>query len=147
MPEDAILKAFETVQIPGRFEVIKKGENTFILDGAHNPQAICALMEFWRQTPYAKNAALVCGFMKDKDYKKMFELLCPHFQKIILTVPCDSLRSAGKAELAEFLTHPNVTFEPDVKAALDRASKFSRAVLCTGSFYLVGVARKQLIKR
>ena len=137
VPEDAILKAFATVQIPGRFEIIKKGKNTFILDGAHNPQAIAALMEFWQQTPYANDAVLVCGFMKDKDYQKMVELLAPHFKKIILTMPPSS-RAAGKAELAEFLTRPNVTFEPKLQTALHQAGDLAPYVLCTGSFYLVG---------
>ncbi len=143
--EDAILTAFVTVQLPGRFEVIKKGEKTFILDGAHNPQAVAALVNFWQQTPYAKNAALVCGFMKDKDYQKMLELLVPHFQQIIVTQP-PSARAAGRAELSRFLTRTGITFEPDLQAALCLAGELSHTVLCTGSFYLVGAARQQLLR-
>lgn len=164
VPQTAIFKAFETVQVPGRFEVIKKGKNTFVVDGAHNPQAVAALMDFWQTTPYANNAVLVCGFMKDKDYKKMIELLTPHFKKIIVTVPPGSFakncsisrietlrddgnnfsRAAGKAELARFLARPGITFEPEVSAAVDRASKSARVVLCTGSFYLAGAVKKHL---
>ena len=143
VPEDAILKAFKTVQIPGRFEIMETEKNTFILDGAHNPQAGAALMEFWQQTPYAKDSVLVCGFMKDKDYKKMLEIFVPHFQKIILTVP-SSPRAAGQAEFADFLTRPNIILEPDLTAALTRAGEVAKRVLCSGSFYLVGQIRARL---
>ena len=144
VPEQAILKAFATVRIPGRFEVIHTFKNTFILDGAHNPQAVEALLEFWKQTPYCKKATLVCGFMKDKNFKEMFTLLATHFKQIILTVPPSS-RAAGLAELGELLNRPGVCFEADLALALRRAGELSPAVLCTGSFYVVAAAL-QVIK-
>ena len=145
--ETALFRAFETVQIPGRFEIFRRGKNTVILDGAHNPQAVAALLDFWQKTVRKKNAALVCGFMKDKDFKKMLSVLAPHFQKIFLTLPCDAPRAAGEKELRPFLLHPGVAFVPDAREALTRAQKSARIVLCTGSFYLIGALRKQLHKQ
>ena len=143
IPETDIRKGLETVEIPGRFEVKRKGNHTFILDGAHNPQAVELLMEFWEKTPFAADAALLCGFMKDKDYKKMLALLCPHFKRIILTVP-PSARAAGQADLfAALPKKAKILFEPDWKKALVLAKESPR-ILCTGSFYLVGAVRKKL---
>ena len=143
VPEQAVFHAFDTVQIPGRFEIIQTTQNTFILDGAHNPQAVQGLLEFWHQTPYAKNAVLVCGFSKDKNFKTMFELLAPYFKQIILTVSPNS-RAAGWEELNAFLAQPGVVFEADLSHAVRRASEIAPCVLCTGSFYIVGECRKAL---
>ncbi len=143
LPEAAVRKGLETVVLPGRFEVVRLGENTFILDGAHNPQAVELLMEFWQKTPFTHDTALLCGFMKDKDYKKMLSLLCPHFSRIILTVP-PSVRGAGEPDLLAALPkQAKVLFEPNWKKALALARKSPR-ILCTGSFYLVGAVRGKL---
>lgn len=143
LPDAAVKKAFETLSLPGRFEVARAGKTTFILDGAHNPQAVELLLEFWRKTPFTEGTTLLCGFMKDKDYKKMLSLLCPCFEDVIVTVP-PSLRGAGEEEIRAALPKKaRVAFEPDWKKALARAKKSSR-VLCTGSFYLVGAVRGKL---
>ncbi len=136
-----IQTAFETVQLPGRFERIKQDKTTFILDGAHNPQAVQGLLQFWQKTPYAlQNPTLLCGFMKDKDYQQMLPMLLGHFRRVILTVP-PSPRAATQADYADVLRLPGVTFAPNLTTALTLARQ-SSAVLCTGSFYLVGAVRK-----
>ena len=141
--EDALKKAFETVQLPGRFERVKKGNTTFILDGAHNPQAVENLVKFWQQTPYARqNATLLCAFMKDKDFSHMLALLTPHFARVIVTVP-PFARGAQEQDFGDLLRASNTLFEPDCKAAL-KAAQTAPVVLCTGSFYLVGAVQKEL---
>jgi len=145
IPQHAIKSAFETVQLPGRFERIQRGKTCFILDGAHNPQAVENLVEFWKQTPYAKqDPVLVCAFMKDKDFSRMLALLVPHFARVIVTVP-PSMRGATKMDLKESLNAPNITFEPDYQVALKESQK-AKVVLCTGSFYLVGAVRNWIEK-
>ena len=141
--ESALKKAFETVQLPGRFERIKKGNTTFILDGAHNPQALENLLMFWQKTPYAwQSPTLLCGFMKDKDFIQMIKMLAPHFARVIVTVP-PSPRAATREDYSDLLNAPNITFEPDYQNALKEAQN-AQVVLCTGSFYLVGAVRKVL---
>ncbi|WP_428081456.1 bifunctional folylpolyglutamate synthase/dihydrofolate synthase [Candidatus Avelusimicrobium alvi] len=143
LPDAAVKKAFETLSLPGRFEVARAGKTTFILDGAHNPQAVELLTEFWQKTPFTQDTTLLCGFMKDKDYKKMLALLCPHFKNIIVTVP-PSPRGAGEESIRAALPKKaQIVFEPDWKKALMLAKKYPR-VLCTGSFYLAGAVRGKL---
>ena len=139
--ESAIQTAFETVALPGRFERVKKGKTTFIFDGAHNPQAVQSLLDFWQKTPYAlQDPTLLCGFMKDKDFKKMLSLLAPHFARVIVTVP-PSARATIQADFGDLLNAENITFEPDYQKAITFTQKAS-VVLCTGSFYLVGAVKK-----
>ena len=143
VPENALKTAFETMQLPGRFERIKKGKTTFILDGAHNPQAVQSLLNFWQKTPYAlQQPTLLCGFMKDKDFKMMFSLLASHFARVIVTVP-PSARAATQEDFGDLLNDDNIVFEPDYHKAFALAQK-EPVVLCTGSFYLVGAVKKEL---
>lgn len=144
IPEEKIKTAFETVILPARFESLRYKETNFILDGAHNPQAVELLVEFLKKNPLSSQATLLCGFMKDKDYKKMLSCLCPHFRDIILTVP-PSVRGAEGTELLAALPKKiKVIYEPDWKKALAKAS-LSKTVVCTGSFYLVGAVRHKLL--
>lgn len=144
--ENALQKAFETVQLPGRFECIKKGGTVFILDGAHNPQAVENLLAFWQKTPYAtQNSTLLCAFMKDKDFEKMLAHLAPHFARVIVTA-APSPRAAQAQDFGDLLHASNIVFEPDYQTALQKAQK-AAAVLCTGSFYLVGAVRGLLEAR
>ncbi len=142
--ESVLKTAFETVNLPGRFERIKKGGTTFILDGAHNPQAVRTLLNFWQKTPYAlQQPALLCGFMKDKDFAQMLHLLVPHFARVIVTMP-PSPRATGQAAFGDLLNAQNITFEPDYQKAFLLVQK-EPVVLCTGSFYLVGAVRGLLL--
>lgn len=141
--DESIERAFHSVRIPGRFEVLRRGENTFILDGAHNAQAVELFLEFFQKTPYYGNSTLLCGFMQDKDYKKLLALLCPHFQEIIITVPSVS-RGAGKKDiLAALPKGVKVRFFENPVRALSAAKK-AENVVCTGSFYLVGLVRSKI---
>ncbi len=135
IPAAAIKKAFKTIRLEGRFESISQRKNRFILDGAHNPQAIKSLISLWQKHPQYPHGTLLCGFMKDKDFPQMLHLLQPHFEDVIITCP-PSRRACGSKELAPFLSK-DVVFEPDFKKAFTRA-KQKRLVVCTGSFYLVG---------
>jgi len=145
--EGAIRLAFETVHLPARFEIFSLPHQTVILDGAHNVPAIKQLMHFWPHTPFAGRAALVCGFMKDKDYAEMLELLYPHFKHIVLTCP-PSERAADPDVLAAFVPK---TQDFTVERVTDYRQAWAAVsaepyVLCTGSFYLAGAVRQLLVQ-
>ena len=148
--------------MPGRFEIFRCGEKTIILDGAHNPPAMENLLTFWQTTPFAqKRAAVLCAFMQDKDYTKMISMLSAHFKTGIVTVVSSpravkffsSSRRVGMRDIEKFSSQktgeilpPGWEFVSDVSAALARAQEQAEVVLVTGSFYLVGEVRKELIK-
>lgn len=141
IPQSAVKKAFKRAVLPGRWEPFSLGGKTWILDGAHNPGAVQELVTFWKQHPAYPHAALLCGFMKDKNYKKMLRLLCPHFQKIILTLP-PSVRAAQAKDYGDLLGSHKISFVPAYEEALPLLAD-EKMVICTGSFYLVGAIRKR----
>lgn len=149
--------------LPGRFEIFKCAGKTIILDGAHNPPAMENLLAYWQKTEFAgKRAAVLCAFMKDKDYAQMISMLSAHFTTGIVTVVSSpkflsSSRSVGVRDIEKFpsraagenlikpLLSPGWEFVSDVSLALTRAQKLADVILVTGSFYLVGKVRAKLI--
>lgn len=142
--KEAIEKGFSKVKIKGRFEVIREGEKTVIFDGAHNVQATENLLRFYQKTPWYGQAALVCGFMKDKDYLQMLRLLSDQFQDLYLTVP-PSPRAASLKEIKkiDFLQR-NVLFYSSPERAFREAIKKHSVVMVSGSFYLVSCLRTRV---
>ncbi len=71
---DAIERGFASVVWPGRFQKIVKGGRRFIVDGAHNPPAMRALVDALKEDVMPVNA-VICGFCGDKDVAANLELL------------------------------------------------------------------------
>lgn len=142
VPRKIIKKSFQSVTLPGRWEMFSLRKTRWILDGAHNPQAVQELLTMWKRCPSYSNAALLCGFMKDKDYEKMAQLLLPHFKRVVMTAP-PSPRAAQVRALKMF-RQKGACLVADYKQAL-RLLKTEKMVFCTGSFYLVGAVRKNLL--
>lgn len=142
VPQSAIKKAFKTLTLPGRWETISTTNGSWILDGAHNPQAVQSLVSFWKRHPAYPQATLLCGFMKDKNYKEMLRLLFPHFKRIVLTT-LPFHRAARAKEYGSLIRSQKVCFVPAYKEALQLLAD-EKNVFCTGSFYLVGAVRKSL---
>ena len=142
--ESAIKKGFAKVKIKGRFEVVKHEKNIIVFDGAHNPQAAESLIRFYQKTPWYKQAVMVCGFMKDKDYPQMLKTFSKHFENLYIT----SVRSPRAATLQEikkldFFKQNTVCF-PLAFHAFQEACRHSRIVFVSGSFYLVASLRTRV---
>lgn len=141
----ACCRAVEQPSLPGRFEVFCCGNKTLILDGAHNPPALENLLAYWQNSPFAQTrAAVLCGFMQDKDYPQMMSMLAAYFKTGIVTAV--SCARAAEEEKISPLLPASWQFVPDISVALARSKKQADVVLVTGSFYLVGEVRKRLIK-
>ena len=141
VPEGALKKAFARVYVPCRFEVVKHKQNRFVFDGAHNPQAVRAFADFFARSPWSKNAALVCGFMRDKDYKSMLRALAPHFSTLYITRP-PAARAADLQDVHAVLPAGAKAFCFSSPArALRAAARAHRTAAITGSFYLAAYLR------
>lgn len=73
--EDAIAKGIEKARNAGRLEIISRSP-LVVFDAAHNPngaQALKNAISLFRK----KRSILVFGVMKDKDWKKMLDILRP----------------------------------------------------------------------
>jgi dihydrofolate synthase / folylpolyglutamate synthase len=152
--DEAVYAAASTVAVAGRLQVVSEDPLT-VLDGAHNPDAVAALVESlpellggaerWGGAPLA----LVMGVLEDKDAASMLRTLLPLCGKAWFTSPPSSraLSPAALQSLARQLGFEDATCEPQPWRALERAQAWARmqaegssrsAVLATGSVYLVG---------
>jgi dihydrofolate synthase/folylpolyglutamate synthase len=143
--EEAVRAAAASTVVPGRMQVLARDPLT-VLDGAHNPAAVAALVESLGELVGNRPLALVLGVLEDKDAASMLAALLPLCECAWFTAPPSqrALSPATLASLARQLGFEHAECEPQpVKAFLAaqnwaRTHEGSGAVLATGSVYLVG---------
>lgn len=149
VPHDAWKRGLEKIIWRGRFETIKMGKKTLIVDGAHNPEAARALAETWRSSPLSgKPARWIMGVMKDKDVKGLLAPLAPFLKDVVVVRP-PSPRSLDPLDFAAHLRRAapkaRITVERDPATAIRAWKNDARApgvAVCAGSLYLAGAALK-----
>jgi dihydrofolate synthase/folylpolyglutamate synthase len=139
----AVEEAAARTAVRGRLQVIGEDPLT-VLDGAHNPHAVAALLESLPDLVGDRPLALVLGVLEDKDAARMLELLLADTDRAWFTAPPSgrALSPAALESLARQLGFDRVTTEPRPSRALAEARDWARtrggAVLATGSVYLAG---------
>ncbi len=139
--DNAITRGLGAVPWPGRFQVLSRGEQTLVLDGAHNPDGARALAETLRQEFPHEQPTLVLGMLEDKNWETVCRTLAPLFSRIII-VPVNSRRTGRPEALVAACrdaVSPLVPVEiaPSVAEALAVARR-DEIVVVTGSLYLIG---------
>ena len=134
--EDAIRVGLAQATWPGRFEVLSR-DPLLIVDGAHNPNGVEALVDTIRAYFPDQKINFVMGVMKDKDYHTMLRLIAPYAARFITELP-DAHRALRpeqlKSEIRAYFDGPVETAD-SVAAAVQRAMEFagdSRDTCCTG---------------
>lgn len=136
----------EHVTVPGRFETYKIGDKTIVLDGAHNPQKLEALLGTLR----AKNmhpAVVVAGISEAPESKvaECVRLLSEYSEKSVYTtfsVQRDVMRHSTGLEVLGKFKRDNDLLVASSEEALREALKSREAyVVVTGSLYLVSILR------
>jgi len=92
LSERAVAVAAASTEIPGRLQLISREPPT-LLDGAHNPHAVAALVESLPEVLDARPPApiaLVLGVLDDKDAAGMLATLMPLVQRAWFTAPPSS---------------------------------------------------------
>ena len=138
-----VAQGFARVDWPGRFQVLSRGGVVYILDGAHNPEAIRAFTETFKRSPFKdKDAVFVVGLLNDKDHMAILRALVPYAAKMVFTRPL-SERAIDPCALADkfcrLRPEAEIEVQEDIEAALAAGSRTGTAVVL-GSFYLVGSA-------
>lgn len=147
-------KAMEGLQkttIPGRMEVIHQTPRVLV-DGAHNAASIDAMMRaIGQHIPY-DSLVVIFGCCADKDVPGMLQRITSGADKVIFT-KVDNIRTANPDELAAQYTElygKMAQVAPSLEAALaiaNRAVTKEDLICITGSFYLVGEAKKLFATR
>jgi dihydrofolate synthase / folylpolyglutamate synthase len=141
--ESAVREAAAATEVGGRMQVVAWRPLT-VLDGAHNPDAVRALVESLGELLGERPLALVIGVLEDKDAATMLGSLLGLCERAWFTAPpsARALSPAALQSLARQLGFEAVVCEPDPAGALADAQAWARerggAVLVTGSVYLVG---------
>ncbi len=143
--EEAVRTAAGATSVPGRMQVVARDPLT-LLDGAHNPAAVAAVVESLPELLGGRALALVLGVLDDKDAAAMLAALLPLCERAWFTAPPSqrALPPATLLSLARQLGFEQATCEPQPARALAAAQSWARAreggaaVLATGSVYLVG---------
>lgn len=147
-------KAMEGLQkttIPGRMEVIHQ-QPRVLVDGAHNAASLDAMMRaIGQHIPY-DSMVVIFGCCADKDVPGMLQRITSGADKVIFTT-VDNIRTANPEELAAQYTElygKMAQVAPNLEAALgiaNRAVTKEDLICITGSFYLVGEAKRLFATR
>ncbi len=134
----------------GRMESFHQSGWRFILDGAHNPLSVRELVRSLKALK-VRDPWLVFGAMCDKNSREMLKVLSRFFSKVILTgiagnraKPVAMLVCEAKGLFKCVLTAHNAK---EAFCLLKKIAPAEKKVIVTGSFYLVGEARKLLKTR
>jgi len=144
--EEAAVSGLANVRLEGRMEIICE-EPRVMVDGAHNAASIEALMRAIGQNVPYDSMVVIFGCNADKDVDGMLRHIQLGADKIIFT-RSNSPRAVDPHELATRFAEVSgrmAQVEPDLAAAVRTAAKpiTREDLLCiTGSFYLVGEAKK-----
>lgn len=134
---EAIKKTFW----PGRFEVIKSCDKTFILDGAHNKNAASKLALSLKNIKGDK--VLIFSTLKQKDWKNNLKILLPYFRTIILVPILNHHLSENPERIKKFIgsTKKTMIYNNLNKAIFSFFGREEKLAIITGSLYLVGEAK------
>ncbi|HST54504.1 MAG TPA: cyanophycin synthetase [Solirubrobacteraceae bacterium] len=143
--EELVAAAGAATLVPGRLQVVAEDPLT-LLDGAHNPDAVDALVESLPELLAGRPLALVLGVLDDKDAAAMLGTLLPLCARAWFTAPpsARALSPAALQSLARQLGFDDVAVEAQPQRALAAARDWAReqpggaVVLAAGSIYLVG---------
>ena len=150
LPDNALVaQALEETSWPGRLEVVSR-EPLMILDGAHNPHAIKALLATLKErfTDYQKEILFTC--IKTKALEDMLDLLETLSNTKITLTHFEDSRATDEKVLKEMADSRNLNYQDwqeflDQKLSENEEKKTVRII--TGSLYFLAQVRAYLMER
>lgn len=126
----------------GRLEVFNWKNRTVIIDCAHNPHGVRALVDNLKSWQL-EDLEIAFGVLDTKDWEEMIDLLAPLGKEWSLLSP-DSERALNTGKVASRLSSFGISFREfgrDYQAFIQNHETSSRPLLLTGSIYLIGEMR------
>jgi dihydrofolate synthase/folylpolyglutamate synthase len=136
----AVQRGVECVRWPGRLDWRAWRGRRLLLDGAHNREAVAALVAALPDAGLTTPPHLLFSCLDDKPLAAMAGALRPHARSVTV-VPLDSPRATPLATLAA--AFPGCRSCPDLAAALDDLPA-DAPTLVTGSLRLIGAVLAQI---
>ena len=144
LPEEAVRKGLMETVWPARLEWAGR----VLIDGAHNPQGVAALVDYVDAYLADKRRVLLSGVLADKLQPEMLGQMV-HIARDIVTVTPDTPRALSAAEYAAALNAcggnaaPAATLTEGLQMALDLAGE-DGVVVAAGSLYFAGALRTEM---
>lgn len=144
-----VFTGIEKAVLPARMEIIRRDDVSFIIDGAHNPAAARAAVEFLnleRETPIFA----VMGMLSTKDWKKCIDISVPRFSAVAFVDGfCPECEPAANLMRYALSKEAKCTMVSDIERAVNQAADLAREnggyAMITGSLYLASTVRKILL--
>lgn len=137
IPEEIIQEGIKKVKHPCRFQICK---DNLIIDGSHNPNGAMALRESLDLYFPNSKRCFVFGCLRNKDYKKMMEILFSKGDEIYF-YHFNNQNSCSIKELQESCEFPSKIFK-----SLDELPQDYLKIVC-GSFYMLNEIIPQSLVR
>ena len=147
LPDAKVIKGLEATDLPGRMEEVWS-QPRVIVDGAHNPASIQALVKALGAHVAYDSLVMIFGCGVDKEVDPMLEQVALGADKVIFTQAEKNPRSADPHDLMHRMNEGAGKMAQvgakltDAIALAARAVTRDDLIVITGSFYLVGEARK-----
>ena len=144
IPEEAIRKGLAETVWPARLE----WSGNVLIDGAHNPQGVDALVQYVDAYLADRRRVLLTGVLADKLQPEMLGKMV-HIARDIVTVTPDTPRAMPAVEYASHLNacggHATAaaSLSEGLRMALDLAGE-DGVVIAAGSLYFAGALRTEL---
>ena len=144
LPEEAVRQGLAETVWPARLE----WAGNVLIDGAHNPQGVAALVEYVDAFLADSKRVLLSGVLADKLQSEMLDQMI-HIAGEIVTVTPDTPRAMSAADYAARLNErgghatPASTLAEGLRLALDEAGE-DGVVVAAGSLYFAGALRTAL---
>ncbi len=143
VPESVFCDSLKSVRrsgiLPGRFERLAPDRHWYF-DGAHNPEAVRALVSFIKTQDWEQQPVIVLSLMKDKVQKKIiypFSVFKKNYYYVM-----NSERAADFPLITPYLS--NLTsLPPSEEEIIDFFARLTKqVVIFTGSFYFYCVVKR-----
>ncbi len=142
------------LEIPGRMQKIVINGKTVILDGAHNPQKMSALIKSLKELYPNQKLDFLVALKKGKDYRNTLKYILPKAASITCTkfllntqgFPIQAEEPAKLLSIIEKAGYIPATVIEDPHEALKHSLNNNKnTLIITGSFYLVSELYSELI--
>ena len=147
---DLIAQALEETRWPGRLEIVSR-DPLMILDGAHNPHAIKALLATLQErfADYHKEILFTC--IKTKALEDMLDLLGGMPDSELILTHFDDSRATDESVLKETAKSRNLSYQEwqDFleQKLTDKKEEKQTVRIVTGSLYFLSQVRAYLMER
>ncbi|MCG9129503.1 bifunctional folylpolyglutamate synthase/dihydrofolate synthase [Candidatus Poribacteria bacterium] len=142
--KECVYEGFRKVQWDGRLQLIKSSP-LVILDGAHSPISMQALIHSIRNTYNYARVVFIVSLMRDKDINKIGGIIAKIADSVVTTqvsdnprvIPADIIKNNWMDICKKVVACPNS--EEAINKEIENASP-TDLICITGSLYLVGQA-------